>query len=258
MIKDRELRYFDWEFERVDILGILEASISQHPSLRKMSAPVKAYQVVEHGQIPEEVLGSINLASIRESFTEFRLKVFKERGWTSWQTGIGGVFFDRGQARSFIPMLDLEAISTKKLERDTKLLEGGLKTLNVDGSIVRSGDIGIGSYFFVGHDPVDYSPHYWQFMGKALVSFTVGDNENTAKIKDFGNKLLQARTREESVLVADEILASFPSIRTGQEREGLLVDPRWVGHKLKDGFTILRQTSGKNYEDRPLQVAGFY
>jgi hypothetical protein len=258
MTKDRELRYFDWKYERIDILEILNTSVSQYSILRKMSIPIKAYQVVEHGQTPEEVLETITLKDVKASFEEFRQKIFKEKGWTSWQTGIGGVFFDKGQPKLFIPMLDLEIVSTPNLIKDTMSLENGLRKLDVDGSIVRSGDVGMGSYFFVGHDPQNYFPNYWQFMGNALISFTVGDNENTKKARYFGSVLSKAQTKEESVVIADEILACFPSIKTGQEREGLLVDPRWIGHKLKDGFTILRQTPGKNYEDKPLQVAGFY
>lgn len=257
-MSERQLYFFDWEFERIDMLKLLDFVVSTNPQLNETQIPLKAYQTVEHGNSPEELVKLIDVNDLQKAFEQFRLRVFREKGWVSWQTGIGGVFFCGGKPKYFIPMFDMEVISTDKPEEDAQKLEGHLKALDIDGSLVKSGDPGIGSYFFVGHSLLPYSPEYWRFMGKVLNCFTEGESLNAKRAKELGSLLLSAKSIEESTIIADKILQQFPSIKTGDEREGVLCDPRWIGHKLKERFTILRQTPGKSYGDRPLQVACYY
>lgn len=255
---ERSLQFFDWEFERVDMLKLLDFAVATNPVLNGTQVAVKAYQIVEHGALPEELVEFIDVKNLQTAFEQVRLRVFREKNWPSWQTGIGGVFFRNRKPEHFIPMIDIEVTSTDNPANDAQRLEGHLKELDIDGSLVRSGDPGIGGYFFVGYNPLPYVPAYWRFMGKVLVSFAEGDASNAISAKELGNRLLSTTSIEKSVVIADEILKRFPSIRNGNERRGVLCDPRWIGHKLKEGFTILRQTPGKSYGDKPLQVAGYY
>jgi hypothetical protein len=254
---ERKIHHYDWEIERVDTLGVLEYVLHEYPLLKDYQVPVKAYPTVSHGIDPEYVVEMIEADNLRNGLKEFRQKVFKEKDWVTWQTGIGGVFFKDGTPKFFVPMIDFEFISTEDVKADIQKIEEPLRLLGVSGSIIRSGDPGMGSYFFIGHDPFPYNPNYWHFMGKILTSFAVGEGEEAKLTRDFGNQLLNANTRGESVEIAKSILEAFPSIKTGLERPGILCDARYLGHKIIDGFVNLRETPGKSYNDRPLEVAAY-
>jgi hypothetical protein len=259
--EERKLRFYDLANERVNVAELMEWVIETHPdlTLSNMKLPVKAYQIVDHGQTPESVIGFVSTKDYKASVNSFRLSIFQsKRQWSAWQTGVGGVFYENEVPKYFVPMIDLEITSTDDIEADIKKLIPHLNALGIDGSIVKSGDSKIGGYFFIGHEPQDYDPNYWQFMGRVLVSFSEGDSSDAQAARTLGTKLSDTQTIEDAIDIASKILIIFPSIRTGQEREGLLCDPRWIGHQLIQGFTILRYTPGKNYEEKPLQIATYY
>jgi hypothetical protein len=254
---DRILHYFDWEFERVDMVGLTEFVLRENPQLFDTQVPIKAYEVVPHGTNPDIEVEMANVSNLRQEVELFRQRIFREKPWVSWQSGIGGVFYRDNVPVSFVPMIDLELVSSQNIEVDTKRLEAPLEMLGMYGSIVRSGDRGVGGYFFVGHKVLPYTPEYWRFMGRVLKGFSFGESENAINAREIGDGLIQANSLQEANGVATKIQVAFPTIKTGETREGLLCDPRWIYHKLLDGYTILRESPGKSYQDRPLQVAEY-
>jgi hypothetical protein len=257
-MKEGVVHYADWEFERIDLLGVIEWVVAQNPELRECEIPIKAYQMVEHGQVADERVDLCRAEDYRSLIRTFRRSVFVEHGWPSWQTGIGGVFYEKGVPRYFLPMIDFEMISTDRTAEDMSQISSHLNKLDTEGSILRSGDIGQGSYFFVGSKSVDYSPNFWRFYGQVMQMFPSGNGVNVERAKALGEKLTHSPSPNSASIIGKEILETFSSIKSGSEREGLIIDPRWVGHTLKRGYPVLRLTPGKSYEDRPLQVAEYY
>jgi hypothetical protein len=257
-MKDRRLRVPDWEFERMDVISVLEWIISQNPHLQNLYLPIKAYQAAVHGELAEEKTDLVLASTLKRSIKTFRERVFSEIGWLSWNTGIGNTFYNGNAPQDFIPMLDMELVSTNDLHGDLMKIENGCNKIGFTGSILRSGETGRGGFFLIGDMPRTFTPGYWKFFGSTMMNFVYGNNPNVSSSKQIGEKLYQAESFEKAKLIGSEILRTFPSISTGHEIEGLLYDPRWVGHSLERGCSILRVTPGKSYEDRPLQVAEYY
>ena len=252
---DRDILLINLECERIDVCNIIEVALKLHPELIGTQVYAKAYQVLPHGSELDEELKLINVDNLSEELSKFRLDIFRGKDWLAWQTGISGVFYKDGIPEFFIPMLDLEFPSSGDVSQDINILGSHFNSLDIEGGIFKSGDSGVGGYYFVGYEPLKYSPEYWRFMGKVLTVMSFGNSLNSDFAKQAGLVILEAQSLEEAQKVANLILKFYPSIKNGETREGLYCDPRWIAHRLLQGFSILRYTPGKSYEDRPLQVA---
>ncbi len=74
----------------------------------------------------------------------------------------------------------------------------------------------------------------------------------------YGDRLIQSSSLKEAREVAKKILKAFPSIQTGETRSGLLYDPRWIAHRIVQGFNFLRVTLSKDYAFLPKLVGEIY
>ena len=224
----------------------------------------KAYSNLPHGHAQDAQEGYVEIQALRDNVRGFRREVAEKVDWAAWSTALSSVLVDmEGIPRWFIPVIDLEIDATDNTREDLARVDYQLASVLSSGTFLRSGDVGSGSYFFVG-DQVKPYDLFRKFYGLVMVTlldfrdFSQKSKENWKKSLHFGEALLSVTNSDEELVVAGRILDAFPSIRSGNRRSGLKFDPRWIAHSLKRGRAYLRYTPGKGYEDKPLVVADFF
>lgn len=178
-------------------------------SLGELDIFVKAYaQDRLHGDNPLELIGtvsSINLISDLSTFTQTATAEFDEPCISS----ISGTFKTKEGLKLVVPMMDLDIPSSgqskEKIYHDLIPLISILMKNKVSGYILRSGDVGIGSYHFVCDFVVPYNPSFWQSIGwfMEIMVEEQFQNRNVVDSKRLGMSLSKAQTLEEARVIAN-------------------------------------------------------
>lgn len=243
-----EIQYFPNEpqLSTIDIFKQLLIPIEQkaRKNNQNTQVAVKVYETAVHGS---------------EDYTEVSLwlppSALEHRFIPGVCLAVSGVI-KVGTELYFLPTLDLEyPVEDQEL---SNLAMQKLINLGLSGNIVKSGY----SHHFIGDTFFNYDQNYWKFFG-IIMQNLIYDEElfpiHTSLSKNFGVRLLIADSIETCIEIANEILLAFPSISSGQMREGLLFDPRWIAHRLTPlnvetdllAINTLRVTKGKGYTFAP-------
>lgn len=234
----------------------------------ELQVSVKVFEPQPHGREGVERTGTVSSLDLQKGLDRFARGVSQEEDKICIPA-VSGVFTTVNGHKHFMPMLDLEKTASgateTALRNDLQIIGEALSQAGLTGSILRTGDVDRGSYHYVGDYALPYEPYYWQYMGLFMTSLV--DNEtvsiesagNIANSLGYGSELVGADNLLKAQGVASEILDTFPSIKSGDRREGLFYDPRWVAHRLKQGINTLRLTvPTKGYKERPRLVAEVY
>jgi hypothetical protein len=147
---------------------------------------------------------------------------------------LSGIVRQRQQNNLLLfPTLDLEIKSSDE-EIFTYTLER-LMSAGFTGNIISSGF----SYHYFADFPMEYGSDYWKVLGHALMQLiderdiSVEAQQNIYNAKTLGDKLMSLEDESKINSIQLEIQKCFQSLPTGLVRKGLLLDPRWLGHKLR-------------------------
>jgi len=243
---DRKFR-FDRESGNFRGSGILEAVARRHPELGDLYLPMRVINTAA-----DEVIEPIRFGDLKTSMEQSLERIVGEKGWTGRQLEVGGTLVDGNEPRFFVPMVNIRMEPSSWPRADALSLENSLCSLSVNGDLVMSDGPKASRYTFVGHDPIPYSPNFWQLMGRVLVGLSLGEDQGSTTARVFGDKLLIAINREESVRHAEHILEAFSRIQTEEQRLGLFCYPEEIAQALKGGVTFI------NVGDEFQQVARYY
>lgn len=181
---------------------------------------------------------------------------------TDFIPSISGVFEVLSCERFVIPMMDLEIISspTSQTTFQPDISEFCMKLAKSGntGWIIRSGDSGKGSHWYIADYALPYNPYFWKSSGNLMLQMTetvdAGSllHENILLSNMFAARLLDCTSIEEAQEIGASMLLTFPSQVSGLTRRGLLYDPRWEGHKLIEGTNpLVRTKRTKGYTSLP-------
>lgn len=157
----------------------------------------------------------------------------------------------------FIPTLDLEYPINEKYFSEIALQK--LIGMGLSGNIIKSGY----SHHFIGNSFYAYDKNFWRIMGLFMQNLVYDEDLFKTEVdlsKSFGKQLLNAESLEECSTIADAILRVYPSLLSGQMRDGLLYDPRWIAHRLQPlrvefdllAINTIRVLKGKGYDKPPI------
>lgn len=238
---------------------------------------LKVYEELPHGNYPKAFYKADKWTQKQNYLVKLK-RVINDFDIEKSVLGYSGVFFENLSLENhvikqedllqsikdfstafFIPMLDLEILSTKNVRKDLDQLMTAMKKAGLSGHLIRSGDIGRGSYMYVGDFVMPHFKNYWQLWGLSMIHFVrqPANNEEKENIKKslyYGNLLLKADTLKKAINVSESILKAFPSIPSSSERPGILYDPRYIAHRIIEPVSILRVSKAKGYKEPPVVV----
>lgn len=223
------------------------------------SVMVKWFDDVPHGVLGGEELGWILVSDILKGLYSSEGRIPSVSGVLKSQTGDFYV----------IPMMDLEIPASVdghlRIQPEVEKLAVHLSEKGIGGFILRSGDPGLGSHWYVADFALPYEPFFWCSFGYLMtVMFDDSDAslegiENSFISQQFAERLINCRDYKEAREVGEEMLLRFPSVPSGCVRSGLWYDPRWVGHRLVQGVnTLVRVKRSKGYKSLPKLLVDIY
>lgn len=197
---------------------------------------VKLYEDIGHGETgKEKYLWTPATKIVQLACVQDNMKLHFPRSPQDIVCALLGIVRKQNNPEQilFFPTLDLEV--DKDDEDSFEVMKQQLIAAGLSGFIMESGF----SYHYVGNLMFKYGNNYWKFLGYALLNLIdERDNsfeaqENIYFAKELGNELLSSETYADALFVTEKIFASFKSLPTGVTRPGLLLDPRWLGHKMR-------------------------
>lgn len=244
--------------ESIDVLDWLFDSIEK--KLGPVYVETKAYTDVPHGIDSAPVYGEARMNNsllglfpvVRDGLGQLNPPIIPS---------VSGVFYTQNGEKFVVPMLDLELTSTgleeQQIHADLCKVVECLQELGFSGLFLNSGS----SYQFIADFAMPYSPWYWKIMGYYMTNLVDHGNThpeaflNIINSVNFGQMLIESQSLEEAKAISKKILTTFESIPTGEIRQGLLADVRWIAHKiLEDANYLVRVTESKSYKRPPILV----